>query len=345
MRFYSLACCCSGKTPIAIPDNADNQSLQPIARNSSPFRNTRSPFRNRQKPSIIALPVSPRPPSADELSAAIRKQENEESCAIYKLPKDELKLIFEYIGGKNYRFIACTSYRFQKVYLAAFAEEALTSIRNAAVSVSCTQLYLDSENPGYDTRVKALFLAAARGGQLNALKWGEDSGYDMKKLLDWYTFAQAALFGHLEVVKYLRRLGIAWDEWTCASAARGGHLELLKWVRANQCPWTTSTCRNAARNGHLTLLKWARANQCPWNERTCSYAAENGHLKLLKWARANQCPWDDWTCRYAAMNGHLELLKWARSHGCPWDKETYKNGKMNGDPALMRYLEAEGCPM
>ena len=42
------------------------------------------------------------------------------------------------------------------------------------------------------------------------------------------TNADAVLHGHLEVVKYLRKLGISWDERICANAAEGVHLELLK---------------------------------------------------------------------------------------------------------------------
>ena len=95
-----------------------------------------------------------------EVSAATRKQKNEESCPLYKVSNDELKLILGYVGEENYRFVACTSYRFHQVYLDAFGGEALTSIRNAAVSVSCAKLCLDTEEP------EALFETAARDGKL-----------------------------------------------------------------------------------------------------------------------------------------------------------------------------------
>jgi hypothetical protein len=63
--------------------------------------------------------------------------------------------------------------------------------------------------------------------------------------------ADAALYGHLEVVKYLRKLGIPWDQWTCTNAAGGGHLKSLKCRRSNQCPWDEETCFEAAWKGHL----------------------------------------------------------------------------------------------
>ena len=199
-----------------------------------------------------------------EVSAAIRKEKNEDSCPIFKLSNDELKLIFGYMGEKQYGFVACVSDRFHHVCLDTFGGEALTSIRSAAVLLSLAELCLDTEGLYCNIRAGPLFRAAVSDGNLDVLKWGETSGYELDKILDKDEIADAALHGHLEVVKYLRKLGISWDESTCSHAAKNGHLELLKWCRANQCPWNVWTCRLAAKNGHLELLKWCRANQCPW---------------------------------------------------------------------------------
>jgi hypothetical protein len=308
-----------------------------------------------------------------EASASIRKEENEDSCPILKLSRnDELKLIFGYAGEKQYGFVACVSDRFHQAHLETFGGETSTSIESAAESVSRAQLCLGTERPNCDTRAIKLFQAAAKNGQLEVLKWGQGSGYELESMLDKGDISCVAKNGHLEVVKYLREIGVSWDENTCAGAANGGHLELLKWARVNQCPWNELTCTEAACSGHLALLKWARANRCPWNEETCShaaaygrldllkwaranqcpwdeetcsYAAADGHLELLKWARANQCPWNEETCTEAAANGHLELLKWAKLNGCPWDADTNDVGQENGDPALMRYLEDHGLFM
>jgi hypothetical protein len=40
-----------------------------------------------------------------EVSASIQKEENEDSCLIFKLSNDELKLIFGYAGEKQYGFL------------------------------------------------------------------------------------------------------------------------------------------------------------------------------------------------------------------------------------------------
>ena len=151
----------------------------------------------------------------------------------------------EYVGEMQYRFVACTSYRFHQVYLDAFGGEALTSIVNAVVSVSCTAMFLDSaEEPDCHKQEVAIFNKAAKEGKLEILIWGVDSGYKLNAILDEDTIAYAALNGHLEMVKYLRKLHIPmpWHARTCRYAAENGHLELLKWVRANQCPWDEWTC-------------------------------------------------------------------------------------------------------
>ena len=148
-----------------------------------------------------------------------------------------------------------------------------------AESVSRARLYLrldeagfdSSVEPGFDCRAASLFKTAAKGGDLKILELGEASGYKLNDILNESGIAHAAENGHLEVVQYLRQLGVEWDFLTCANAAENGHLELLKWARANQCPWNIWTCRGAAWNGDLELLNWARANGCPWDGITCQF--------------------------------------------------------------------------
>jgi len=311
------------------------------------------------------------------ISATIRKQKNEDSCPIYKLSNDELMHIIGYVGEKQYGFVAGVSKRFYEVYLDTYEGETSTSMENAVASVSCAAMCLiHLEEAGFDHRsfycdVASLFNTAAKEEKLKILKFGEASGYKLNDILNESGIAHSAENGHLEVVQYLRQLGVEWDFLTCSFAAENGHLELLKWARANDCEWNSWTCHRAARNGHLELLIWARENGCPWDFRTCSSAAYNGHLellqwcmangcewdfrtsanaansghlKLLKWCRANQCPWDEETCANAAYNGHLELLQWARASLCPWDEETCSFAAMNGHFELLKYARANQCP-
>lgn len=85
-------------------------------------------------------------------------------------------------------------------------------------SVSCAAICLHLEEPGPNSHAVSLFKTATIGGKQEMLIWGEDSGYKLKKMLNSDTMAQAALNGHLMVVKYLRWLDILWNEQTCRFA-------------------------------------------------------------------------------------------------------------------------------
>ena len=211
---------------------SDCQSVAPNAQNGGSTR-------KRQKTSKTIS--TPNPPNDDDKvsTAAIRKQKNEDSCLLYKLSNDALKLIFGYVGKRQYRCVACASDRFHQVYLDTFGGEALTSFKSAVASVSCAAKCLDLEEElGCNSHAESIFKTAATQGKLDVLIWGVDSGYELNTILDEDTIVYAALNGHLEVVKCLRKLDlpIPWKVWTCTNAAKNGHLNLLKWARANQCP-------------------------------------------------------------------------------------------------------------
>ena len=180
-----------------------------------------------------------------EVSAAVRKEKNEDYCSMHLLSNDTLGHIFGYVGEKNYLFVACVSNRFHQVYVETFGVETLTSIGKIAVlSVSCAKLCLDSTNRldrldrlDRSPYATALFKRAAWYGKLEVLKWGQESGYELHTVLfDMHVIGMAAKNGHLEVVRYLRKLGSPWNHWTCSNAAGNGHLKVLTWVRANGCP-------------------------------------------------------------------------------------------------------------
>jgi len=94
-----------------------------------------------------------------------------------------------------------------------FDNEKTTSIRSAAASVSCVQLYLEEElKAGCHSLKKELFNTAIYDGKVEVIKWGEDSGYQLITVLNWNIMSSAALNGHLNAVKYLRTLGFMWDD-------------------------------------------------------------------------------------------------------------------------------------
>lgn len=131
----------------------------------------------------------------------------------------------------------------------------------------------------------------------------------------------------------------------CLNAAEGGQLDVLRWARANGCAWDERTCSWAAYAGHLDVVRWARANGCPLDKETCANAAEGGHLDVLQWARANRCPWDEETCVNAAREWHLELLQWAHANGCPLGRPTWKVTALFGNLATLTWLRGSDVPL
>jgi hypothetical protein len=128
---------------------------------------------------------------------------------------------------------------------------------------------------------------AARQGCLSTLK---SLHRRVRVTFDEGLCLAAAKGGQLQVLKWLLENDCPWDERACSGAAQFGHLGVLKWSDANDCPWDEKTCTGAAQFGHVEVLQWARANGCPWEKRTRVCAAQGGHVEILQWARANGCP-------------------------------------------------------
>jgi len=79
-----------------------------------------------------------------EVSAAIRKEKNEDSCLIFKLLNDTLGHILGYAGEKQYDYFACVSERFHETYHETSGGETLTS-----KSPSRAQLFIGTEHPDH----------------------------------------------------------------------------------------------------------------------------------------------------------------------------------------------------
>lgn len=71
------------------------------------------------------------------------------------------------------------------------------------------------------------------------------------------------------------------------SAALYGHLEILKYARANGCPWNDRIPVCAILGGHLEILKWARENGYEWSEEVTLAAVSTANLEVLVWLKDN----------------------------------------------------------
>lgn len=159
----------------------------------------------------------------------------------------------------------------------------------------------------YDHLWVTAIQAAARVGHLHVLKWLRTWTWQADKpyfdnVWDSKLISAAAQGGQQQVIEWALHLGHAWNVRTCTQAAVYGHLELLKWLRTPRgehppCPWDEFTASLAARAGQLTILQWLRNQDppCPWSSTCCDEAFFQGHTRILMWCRTQQtpCPWDD----------------------------------------------------
>eukprot|EP00951_Prasinocladus_malaysianus_P009423 scaffold68832_cov45-Prasinocladus_malaysianus.AAC.2 len=76
---------------------------------------------------------------------------------------------------------------------------------------------------------------------------------------------QAARGGQLEAMRWLRGAGCRWSPAACVAAAASGSTEALAWLHAQGCPWDPHACAAAAEGGHLDALDFLYQNNCPWD--------------------------------------------------------------------------------
>ena len=310
--------------------------------------------------------------TVEEVTMTSAQSQQPINTSIYEIHSDVLKLIIEYVGVGNYRFIAGTCHMFRDGYRSVFgADVCITDTNSIASSVSHAQLFIKEILQSDDTTsatklitftlVKILTLGrldvlkffkertrfanvfqeeyfpietAVNYGHLDVVQWLIELGCPLSlEASHW-----AARHGHLRILQLLRSHDCPWDEETCSSAAAYGGLEILKWIRQNGCLWDEKSCTGAARTGRLETLKWLRRNGCPWDEDTCSAASANGHFDILKWARKNGCVWCCMTTYAAAKIGHLDILSWAIESGCLWNNAIYDGD----DPNIIEYLDEQG---
>jgi hypothetical protein len=249
-----------------------------------------------------------------------------------------IRHILPFVGDHQYRFVAAVNRNFHTAYVTIFPKKVT---RFNVSTIEHAKICFDENKDQYDHQ-RMLCNIAAGEGNLSVLKYLRSIQCDC----DWdeSTCSNAALNGHLEVIKWCRKNRCPWDVYTCANAAQNGHLDILKWCRKNRCPWTQSTCWNAAENGHLDVIKWCCQNGCPLDSLTCANAAKNGHLDVIKWCCQNGCPLDSQTCANAAKNGHLDVIQWCRQNGCPWDSRICANAAGKGHLDVVKWCRENGCP-
>ena len=166
-------------------------------------------------------------------------------------------------------------------------------------------------------RVTYFCYQVAFTNKLELLKWARE-----EKKCDWDsgTISSAASQGNLEMVKYCVANECPINEYACENAARYGHLECLKYLREEaKAPWDKYTATWAAQNGHLHILEYlVERKYDKYDAYACYYAAVHGHLDCLKYLRETaKAPWDSEAVEGAHENNHLECLQYLLDNNCP----------------------------
>jgi hypothetical protein len=134
--------------------------------------------------------------------------------------------IIPYVGVDQFRFVAGVNHTFYSAYTSVYNDlKHRTSYKFINTMELFKFCYLEMRDNVKEQRL--LFQCAVKQGSHN-------------------------------VLQFLHEIGCSWnvDVSTCAQAALFGHLNVLQWARANGCPWDENTCSEAASNGHLDVLHW-----------------------------------------------------------------------------------------
>jgi hypothetical protein len=189
---------------------------------------------------------------------------------------------------------------------------------NEMSSISTLEVALENKSlwPS-DWTERSFCLEVAKTNKLELLEWARE-----EKKCEWNgkTINAAAGQGNLEMIKYCVANECPIDVRACAEAARYGHLEILKYLHEEvKAPWDGATAYLAAKNGHLHILEYLVERKFDkYNEWACELAAENGHLDCLKYLHETaKAPWDEDALYFAHENNHTECVQYLLDNNCP----------------------------
>jgi hypothetical protein len=264
------------------------------------------------------------------------------------LDKDEiLDEIFSYVGGGDHLYVAGVNRRWRGRYLQYCAlhgktnraKKFVTRHRSAIITESRLQhaklsefriTNLDMTQDKHATVICKHSVEPERvitTLRVHGVPWGQ--------MVCW----NAAFYGRLGLLQWLRRNDCQWDEHDVLfNASRNGSVPMLQWLDSVTKAWSNGTMTDmlstAASCDELAAAQWLRAKGAPWPVKFSSeYTDEHDEsvkecwsLPAVQWALASGSEWLNWKCRdYAAdryrraymQRQATDVLNWAPANGCP----------------------------
>lgn len=129
------------------------------------------------------------------------------------------------------------------------------------------------------------FHQAVVSGHIHVLKWMLCNNYPIHSGV----VEDAIIRGNLEVLKLLHTI-ITGKPSAHIVAAKCGHLDIVKWLYKVGIHPTTEAATTAAYYGHLDVLKYFHKHDCTIDDQVCKNAAINGSGSIFAYAIKNGFP-------------------------------------------------------
>jgi hypothetical protein len=183
------------------------------------------------------------------------------------------------------------------------------------------------------TRIRVTRSITMKKIRLNRLPWNKE------------TCRNAAMFGHLQLLKWLHEQGCPWDEDTFDAAVRyGGNVEMLEWLYKKNSLWMRGWhCSLGAISGNMDVLKWLHGRKFLWGIDTFDIAIEKGNLEMVNWLHEQKFRLKTHSSLYAAArSGDIAMVKWCLDHGCIMNKYASIAAAEKGNLEMLQWLHEQG---
>jgi hypothetical protein len=290
---------------------------------------------------------------------------NWDSCPIFSNP-DLRKLMFEYVGGRQWLVMGAVCKRWQLFYkLLCFQRQArLRSALNAKSGVPITYAHIERHD-SRKTAYSAVFAAVPM------LQMAANSG--VLQLDRREAQFNAGRHGIQSTLAAAHTLGMPWSEHVVEGAVTSGCVSQLQWVQAQRCvPLPAGVAELAAENGSVPMLAHLQQEGVAFTARTSAKAAKSGHLPALQFLHSLACP-IDWhagdaaaergdlpmlkflhgagltvhrglVLESAASGGSVEVMAWLLEGGAELSSDLLLRPAMHSHLQFCQYLHDQGCP-